>query len=130
MVIIAYIWRPTANNRRFAMSDELAQEDDGFEIASIGESEDDDLERRGSLERERDRSGVREYSARPSSSGSPAVVMKGERQSGNGGLGVGSSGVRRDSGEAIFSVGGEGEGSEDGWSEDEDKKKLTGRKRD
>ncbi|KAK7418876.1 Membrane protein ptm1 [Neonectria magnoliae] len=34
---IAYIWRPTANNRRFAMSDEVAQDDDGnFEIGDIG----------------------------------------------------------------------------------------------
>ena len=113
------------------MSDELAQDDDGFEIASIGGSEDDDdLERRGSSERERER--VREYAARPTSSGSPTVVMKGERQGGSGGLGGGvmggSTSVRRDSEEAIFSVG-EGDGSEDGWSEDEEKKKLT-RKRD
>ncbi|KAI5357663.1 hypothetical protein Slin15195_G035400 [Septoria linicola] len=43
---IAYVWRPTANNRRFAMSDEIAQDDDGFEIASIRDSMDldDDLE--------------------------------------------------------------------------------------
>lgn len=35
---IAYVWRPTANNRRFAMSDELAQDDDGtFEIADLGQ---------------------------------------------------------------------------------------------
>lgn len=34
---IAYIWRPTANNRRFAMSDEVAQDDDGnFEFGDIG----------------------------------------------------------------------------------------------
>jgi len=46
---VAYLWRPTENNRRFAMSDELAQDDDGgFEIASIGgsaldeDSEDED----------------------------------------------------------------------------------------
>ncbi|KKA27368.1 hypothetical protein TD95_004927 [Thielaviopsis punctulata] len=50
---IAYVWRPTANNRRFAMSDELAQDDDGtFEIADLGQpdglsdSEDDDEESR------------------------------------------------------------------------------------
>ncbi|KAK4165441.1 lung seven transmembrane receptor-domain-containing protein [Cladorrhinum sp. PSN259] len=49
---IAYVWRPTANNRRFAMSDELAQEDDGtFEIANLDignpdESDDEDEERR------------------------------------------------------------------------------------
>ncbi len=47
---VAYLWRPTANNRRFAMSDEIAQDDDGgFEIADIGapddsEDEDDDDE--------------------------------------------------------------------------------------
>ncbi|KAH7127699.1 lung seven transmembrane receptor-domain-containing protein [Dactylonectria macrodidyma] len=34
---VAYVWRPTANNRRFAMSDEIAQDDDGnFEIGDIG----------------------------------------------------------------------------------------------
>ena len=42
IALISYIWRPTANNRRFAMSDEIAQDDDGFEIASIGGSEDED----------------------------------------------------------------------------------------
>jgi hypothetical protein len=40
---IAYVWRPTANNRRFAMSDELAQDDDGtFEIGDIGNPDDSD----------------------------------------------------------------------------------------
>lgn len=41
---IAYVWRPTANNRRFAMSDEIAQDDDGnFEISNldIGAPDDD-----------------------------------------------------------------------------------------
>jgi len=53
VVYIAYLWRPTANNRRFAMSDELAQDDEGgFEIADFGvddDDEDDDMEngRRG-----------------------------------------------------------------------------------
>ncbi|KAL6850940.1 Membrane protein ptm1 [Amphichorda felina] len=42
---IAYIWRPTANNRRFAMSDEIAQDDDGnFEIGDIGMPGDSDDE--------------------------------------------------------------------------------------
>lgn len=42
---IAYIWRPTANNRRFAMSDEVAQDDDGnFEIGDIGMPGDSDDE--------------------------------------------------------------------------------------
>jgi hypothetical protein len=42
VVFIAYLWRPTANNRRFAMSDELAQDDEGFEIADFGADDDDD----------------------------------------------------------------------------------------
>jgi len=43
VVFITYLWRPTANNRRFAMSDELAQDDEGFEIADFGaEDEDED----------------------------------------------------------------------------------------
>ena len=44
---VAYVWRPTANNRRFAMSDELAQDDDGtFEINNmdIGAPDDSDDE--------------------------------------------------------------------------------------
>ncbi|KAK4123916.1 hypothetical protein N657DRAFT_681029 [Parathielavia appendiculata] len=50
VAFIAYVWRPTANNRRFAMSDEIAQEDDGtFEIANLDignpdESDDEDDE--------------------------------------------------------------------------------------
>lgn len=43
LAFIAYLWRPTENNRRFAMSDELGQDDDdGFEIASIGGSLDEE----------------------------------------------------------------------------------------
>lgn len=42
---IAYIWRPTANNRRFAMSDEIAQDDDGnFDLGDIGVPDDSDDE--------------------------------------------------------------------------------------
>ncbi|EEY20879.1 PTM1 [Verticillium alfalfae VaMs.102] len=42
---IAYVWRPTANNRRFAMSDEIAQDDDGtFTMADIGAPDDSDDE--------------------------------------------------------------------------------------
>lgn len=44
VIFIAYIWRPTAHNRRFAMSDELAQDDEGFEIADFGVEEDEDDE--------------------------------------------------------------------------------------
>ncbi|RBQ73323.1 hypothetical protein FVER53590_07127 [Fusarium verticillioides] len=46
---IAYLWRPTSNNRRFAMSDEIAQDDDGnFDLGDIGvpgeDSDDEDVE--------------------------------------------------------------------------------------
>ncbi|KAL1880483.1 hypothetical protein VTK73DRAFT_5870 [Phialemonium thermophilum] len=47
VAFIAYVWRPTANNRRFAMSDEIAQDDDGnFEISNldIGAPDDSDDE--------------------------------------------------------------------------------------
>ncbi|KAJ5433047.1 uncharacterized protein N7458_012203 [Penicillium daleae] len=46
IAFVAYLWRPTVNNRRFAMSDELAQDDDGFEIRSFGSGldEEDPLE--------------------------------------------------------------------------------------
>lgn len=42
VMFIAYLWRPTANNKRFAMSDELAQDDEGFEIADFGVDDDSD----------------------------------------------------------------------------------------
>jgi hypothetical protein len=52
LTVVAYLWRPTANNRRFAMSDELAQDEDGgFDVTCVGGSELDDEEvgdRRGS----------------------------------------------------------------------------------
>ncbi|KAK9369647.1 lung seven transmembrane receptor-domain-containing protein [Lipomyces kononenkoae] len=43
-LVIAFLWRPTRNNRRFAMSDELAQDEDGdgFEIASLAGSLDEE----------------------------------------------------------------------------------------
>ena len=43
VAFIAYVWRPTANNRRFAMSDEIAQDDDGtFEIGNLDVGHPDD----------------------------------------------------------------------------------------
>ncbi|TVY62696.1 Membrane protein PTM1, partial [Lachnellula suecica] len=42
VVFVAFVWRPTPNNRRFAMSDELAQDDEGFEIADFGVEDDDE----------------------------------------------------------------------------------------
>ncbi|CAI4217979.1 unnamed protein product [Parascedosporium putredinis] len=45
VAFVAYVWRPTANNRRFAMSDEIAQDDDGtFDLRDIGVPDDSDDE--------------------------------------------------------------------------------------
>jgi len=44
VMFVAYLWRPTENNRRFAMSDELAQDDEGFEIADFGADDSGDEE--------------------------------------------------------------------------------------
>lgn len=44
VAFVSWVWRPTANNRRFAMSDEIAQDDEGFEIASMRDSLDFDPE--------------------------------------------------------------------------------------
>ncbi|KAL1966815.1 hypothetical protein VTN77DRAFT_3780 [Rasamsonia byssochlamydoides] len=116
IAFIAYLWRPTANNRRFAMSDELAQDDDGFEIRSLANSLDEEgalrsPEEAGHAEPERELSPV-----------PPKPVQPAPRQ--------------RESldGETIFAV---GEEDADKWSEDEDdssrnstseRKKLTGDK--
>ncbi|KAL8968317.1 MAG: hypothetical protein Q9183_002521 [Haloplaca sp. 2 TL-2023] len=123
---VAYLWRPTANNRRFAMSDEIAQDDEGFEIASFG----------GSLDEEDARSPTREELQ----NGGASVGGGGSR--GKGDLSpvppkpVSEGGARgqRSSldGETIFAVGEDGER----WSEDEDesprnsgeKQKLTGKR--
>ncbi|CUS07324.1 unnamed protein product [Tuber aestivum] len=113
--VIAYLWRPTANNRRFAMSDELAQDDDGFEIASMVDSEDGRDEEMGIGTRNAEAS----RPLQPVQS-SPATKRSLDR---------------RDSveGETMFSV-----GEDDRWSGDEDdsdddeesKRGLTGKKKE
>ncbi|KAI4168396.1 MAG: hypothetical protein LQ343_006405 [Gyalolechia ehrenbergii] len=121
---VAYLWRPTANNRRFAMSDELAQDDDGgFDMGSFG----------GSLDEEDARSPTREEMM--NGSGGAGGRNKGElspvppkpMSEGGGGRGQRTS----LDGETIFAVGEDGERS----SEDEfesprasgEKQKLTGK---
>lgn len=127
IITVAYLWRPTANNRRFAMSDELAQDEDGgFEIASIGGSEldeDEEDERR----REHD---VEAGAGLRSMDPMPATSDMGRQQRGRASID-----------EPIFEVGGEGDGWSDGevMSSDSDsdgkkgkkgdeKKRLTGKK--
>ncbi|KAI9890735.1 MAG: hypothetical protein M1814_003665 [Vezdaea aestivalis] len=111
---VAYLWRPTANNRRFAMSDEIAQ-DDEFEFASV----------RNSLDEE-------------SGSGGHTPLPQGGASAPNGAAASQYKAPKpRESLEAeetIFAVG-EEEGDADRWSEDGDsprdsseKKRLTGGK--
>lgn len=117
--VIAYLWRPTANNRRFAMSEELAQDDDGFEIASIADSDEGDEEEG----RARGTGGATPIpEGRPLQNLAPAAVPPQGRRS----MDRGRDSVE----ETMFSVGEE----VDEWSDnesvsgDEAGKRLTGRK--
>jgi len=114
VVFIAYLWRPSANNRRFAMSDELAQDDEGFEIADFGvddDDDDDDLENAGAHRGDRNETGQEgpRYDPAPKSSA--------------------AKDIHRDSldGETVFAVGEDG----DRWSDDgsdEERGNLVGKK--
>lgn len=140
IAVVSYLWRPTANNRRFAMSDEIAQDDDGgFEIASLGGSELDDDEDRDEEEGGAGRHHQPLRSTSPPSRSASAAAAGGA----GGGItfgGVSGGTVQRhepsrhieSEDEAIFEI---GEG--DGWSEGEEmsddngddaKKRLTGKK--
>ncbi|KAH8653518.1 lung seven transmembrane receptor-domain-containing protein [Xylariales sp. PMI_506] len=111
---IAYIWRPTANNRRFAMSDEIAQDEDGgFEFADVGNPDDtdsdDDLE-----------------AGKPTSTQS-ANAVRSQGSAGAQGLQAPQQQQKnitpRDSfedGETIFAVGEDGDKFSDDEDEDED----------
>lgn len=117
---VAYLWRPTANNRRFAMSDEIAQDEEGgFDMGSFGGSLDEEDARSPTREELMNGAGGRnkgDLSPVP-----PKPVSEG------GGRGQRSS----LDGETIFAVGEDGERS----SEDEfesprnsaEKQKLTGK---
>lgn len=117
VAFIAYVWRPTANNRRFAMSDEIAQEDDGtFEIANLdignpdeSDDEDDEEARVGSAKHTQTQSAggqaQQQQGQRSQSSAAPPVPRKP------------SPPLPRESldGETIFAVGEDG----DKFSDDE-----------
>jgi hypothetical protein len=133
IAFVCYLWRPTANNRRFAMSDEvrspqfisqlalttaqLAQEDDGFEIRSMADSLDDEEEGRTPADRPAAPTGntVRDASPMPPKP-TPTAPPVNPRESLDG--------------ETIFAVGEDG----DRWSEEDDSprnssehKRLTGK---
>lgn len=127
---VAYVWRPTANNRRFAMSDEIAQDEDGgFEFADVGNPDDSEDEeaniakyRNHGNNNSNNNSTDPVASARPESlyaapAGPPPSQNKGANRAASPG---------RDSfedGETIFAVGEDGDKFSD--DEDEDTSKLV-----
>ena len=136
LTTIAYLWRPTANNRRFALSDELAQDDDGaggFEIASIGAASDDDDDDDdgdgGRGGRNRNPTPDVEWNSANRGNGGPPQPPPPQQQqpqpqqgraamTGGEGTGAGTArrGGRASIEEPIFEL---GEGEEDGWSDGE-----------
>lgn len=114
VAFVAWVWRPSANNRRFAMSDELAQDDEGFEIADFGAEDDDEDDIENSAARGGNRTQPGQEGARydPPSGANTAKEIPRESLDG----------------ETIFAVGEDG----DRWSDDDDDseagKKLVGGK--
>ncbi|KAI0104181.1 lung seven transmembrane receptor-domain-containing protein [Nemania sp. FL0031] len=117
---VAYVWRPTANNRRFAMSDEIAQDEDGgFEFADVGapDDSDDDEEAHIGVKNTKPQSAPANGS-QAASQGTSRAVPKPESP--------------RDSfdGETIFAVGEDGDKfSDDEDDEEEEGSKLVGKKK-
>ncbi|OCT45012.1 Membrane protein PTM1 [Cladophialophora carrionii] len=134
IAFIAYLWRPTANNRRFAMSDELAQDDDGFEIRSIADSLDDEDEEAARKDQERAvpptggaSTTVMDSLAQeppPARKPSPAPALQNSSQAPPPIRAPPQSRMSLD-GETIFAVGDEGGEWSDGEDSDDERKKLT-----
>ncbi|KAI0905032.1 lung seven transmembrane receptor-domain-containing protein [Ustulina deusta] len=103
---VAYVWRPTANNRRFAMSDEIAQDEDGgFEFADVGAPDDSDDDEEAQV-------GMKTTKPQPAPANGASVVSQGTTRT------PAKPESPRDSfdGETIFAVGEDG----DKFSDDED----------
>ena len=118
VVFIAYMWRPTANNRRFAMSDEIAQDDDGnFEIGDIGVPDDSDD----------DEEAQKNNNAAAGANGRAPVGASVTQPSSSSQAPGARGGVRRDSidGETLFAVGEDGAGFSD--SDEENAKLVRGK---
>lgn len=127
---IAYVWRPTANNRRFAMSDEIGQDDDGnFEIANLDIGAPDDSD-----EDEESRPGAKPAngatgqtpSAPPRYEAAPQASGVQQRQA----VPQSQPGLSRESldGETIFAVGEDGDKFSDDGSDEEAGLVKDGRK--
>ena len=128
---IAYVWRPTANNRRFAMSDELAQDENGeFDLTDMGvggpdDSDDDEEAAVG-------KGGNAAAAARPAvlqmgTGGSTAPAPQAQAAQTSQ-----PRPVHRDSldDETIFAVGEDGDKfSDDDDDEEEEEKKLVGQRK-
>lgn len=121
---VAYLWRPTANNRRFAMSDEIAQDDDGnFEIADIGVPDDSDDDEEERIGKNQNNNGAHSNGAAgsrpvPQTSG----ITSTSEPSGHRPLPRDSS-----EGETLFAVGEDGDKFSDDGSDDEDAKLVRNR---
>ncbi|KAG9230074.1 integral membrane protein-like protein [Amylocarpus encephaloides] len=122
VIFVAYVWRPTANNRRFAMSDELAQDDDGFEIADFGaeDDDDDDPENSAAHRGERNESGQEGPRYDPA----PGAAKATRHPSGAST----AKDLPRDSldGDTVFAIGEDGDRWSDEGSDDEARGKLVG----
>lgn len=132
VAFIAYVWRPTPNNRRFAMSDEIAQEDDGtFEIANLDignpdESDDDERDEEARIESAKNQ-GQPAAPAAAVAAGGGGGAQSSSAAGGSGGASGGDASeprrkprppLPRESldGETIFAVGEDG----DKFSDDDD----------
>lgn len=123
VAFICYMWLPTANNRRFAMSDEIAQDDEGFEIQDFGAGSDDES---GDEEQARDRRGTEgpryDSAPKPQPARAQAVVPAVPAVSN-----LPPAQRRSEEGE-MFTVGDDMAGWSDSDGDDEDKQKLVGKK--
>uniref|UniRef100_A0A060T7W3 ARAD1B23342p n=1 Tax=Blastobotrys adeninivorans TaxID=409370 RepID=A0A060T7W3_BLAAD len=132
--IIAYIWRPSANNRRFAMSTQIAQDENEaqeFEIGSLRESMDEE-ERAGDDndddELERMTGTMPVFGNQEESSDRPPEYSQvgQQQQGGSGAVSHGSKdkrGQQSGEGETMFAVG-DDDRSDDGYKWDDDEEDL------
>lgn len=123
VAFICYMWLPTANNRRFAMSDEIAQDDEGFEIQDFGAGSDDDDSDIEQGKARRGNEGPRYDSAPKPQTVKAQPVAPAEPAVSN----LPSASRRSEEGE-IFAVGDDLAGWSDSDGDEEDKQKLVGKK--
>ncbi|KAI0122097.1 lung seven transmembrane receptor-domain-containing protein [Daldinia grandis] len=109
---VAYVWRPTANNRRFAMSDEIAQDEDGgFEFADVGAPDDSDEDEEAHIG-----SKITNTRSTPAANAAPTISQPTQNRA------PAKAETPRDSfdGETIFAVGEDGDKFSDDDEDDDD----------